>query len=167
MNDSGPSPNGEFTPDDLTQIDDIIASYQGRAGALIPVLHQCQETLGYLPKEVQLRVAEGLNRSPAEVFGVVTFYHFFTMQPRGRHSIKTCLGTACFVRGGEDKVINTLKRELGIEVGETTPDYLFDLNVVRCIGACSLAPAMMIGDHVYGRLTAERVREILGEYRND
>jgi NADH:ubiquinone oxidoreductase subunit E len=156
----------DLTPDHLNQVDSIIAAHRGRTGALIPVLHQCQEALGYLPREVQLRVAAGLALSPAEVFGVVTFYHFFTMQPRGRHSIRTCLGTACFVRGANEKVIDTLQKELHIQVGETTPDRQFDLNVVRCIGACSLAPAMMIGDHVYGRLTPERVREILDEWKD-
>ena len=145
----------------LKDLDAIIAAHHGKAGALIPVLHQAQERFGYLPKEVQARVAKGLKIPPSEVYGVVTFYHFFTVQPRGDHEIKACLGTACYVRGANKKVIDTIGQTLSISKGETTEDRKFSLSVVRCLGSCGLAPAMMIDDRVYGRLTPARVREIL------
>lgn len=147
----------------LKELDAIIAAYRGKAGALIPVLHQAQECFGYLPKEVQARVAKGLNIPPSEVYGVVTFYHFFTMQPRGDHEIKVCMGTACYVRGA-DQVVSAIGEALHIGEGETTEDRKFSLNLVRCLGSCGLAPAMMIDEEVYGRLTPTEVKEILAKY---
>jgi len=148
----------------LEKLDEIIAAHRGEAGALIPVLHQAQELFGYLPKEIQARVAKGLRIPPSEVYGVVTFYHFFTMQPRGDHEIKVCLGTACYVRGAKTKVIDTIQETLSVGEGETTEDRKFSLSVVRCLGGCGLSPAMMIDDKVYGRLTPTRVKEILARY---
>lgn len=150
--------------EELGKLDEIIAAHRDKAGALIPVLHQAQELFGYLPKEVQASVAKGLRVPLSEVYGVVTFYHFFTMEPRGDHEIKACLGTACYVRGTNKKVIDTIQETLCISEGETTEDRKLSLSVVRCLGSCGLAPAMMVDNEVYGRLTPIRVKEILARY---
>lgn len=121
-----------------------------------------QDTLGYLPKEVQELIALELGISAARVYGVVSFYSFFTMKPKGKYPISVCMGTACYVRGGE-KVLDEFKRQLGIEVGGTTPDGLFSLDSLRCVGACGLAPVVMIGPRVYGRLKVTDVKGILDE----
>jgi NADH:ubiquinone oxidoreductase subunit E len=147
----------------LEELDAIMAAYKGKAGALIPVLHEAQEVFGYLPKAVQAKVAKGLRVSLSEVYGVVTFYHFFTMEPRGEHEIKVCMGTACYVRGA-DSVVDTIRDTLHIGEGEVTEDRKFSLSLVRCLGSCGLAPAMMIGEEVHGRLTPEQVKEILARY---
>lgn len=116
-----------------------------------------QDTLGYLPKEVQELIALELGISAARVYGVVSFYSFFTMKPKGKYPISVCMGTACYVRGGE-KVLDEFRRQLGIEVGGTTPDGLFSLDSLRCVGACGLAPVVMIGPRVYGRLKVTDVK---------
>lgn len=135
-----------------------------KKGALISVLHRAQSIFGYLPKEVQQFVGQKLNVPVSQVFGVVSFYSFFTMVPKGKHPISVCLGTACYVRGA-DKVLDAFKRELGISVGETTPDGKFSLDALRCVGACGLAPVVLIGDKVYGRISGgEQVKQILSEY---
>lgn len=121
-----------------------------------------QDTLGYLPKEVQELIALELGISAARVYGVVSFYSFFTMKPKGKYPISVCMGTACYVRGGE-KVLDEFRRQLGIEVGGTTPDRLFSLDSLRCVGACGLAPVVMIGPRVYGRLKVTDVKGILDE----
>ena len=121
-----------------------------------------QDTLGYLPKEVQELIALELGISAARVYGVVSFYSFFTMKPKGKYPISVCRGTACYVRGGE-KVLDEFRRQLGIEVGGTTPDGLFSLDSLRCVGACGLAPVVMIGPRVYGRLKVTDVKGILDE----
>lgn len=121
-----------------------------------------QDTLGYLPKEVQELIALELGISAARVYGVVSFYSFFTMKPKGKYPISVCMGTACYVRGGE-KVLDEFRRQLGIEVGGTTPDGLFSLDSLRCVGACGLAPVVMIGPRVYGRLKVADVKGILDE----
>lgn len=121
-----------------------------------------QDTLGYLPKEVQELIALELGISAARVYGVVSFYSFFTMKPKGKYPISVCMGTACYVRGGE-KVLDEFRRQLGIEVGGTTPDGLFSLDSLRCVGACGLAPVVMIGPRVYGRLKVTDVKGILDE----
>jgi len=154
----------ELNQEHLERLDAVIAAHRGESGALIPVLHEAQEVFGYLPKEVQARIAKGLKVSLSEVFGVVTFYHFFTMQPRGDHTIKACLGTACYVRGAHKKVLDTIRETLGIGPEETTPDRKFSLSVVRCLGACGLSPAMMVDEAVHGRLSPVRVKEILAGY---
>jgi len=127
------------------------------------VLHKVQGEYGYLSAEVQELIAEELHIPVSKVYGIVSFYSFFTMIPKGKNPISICLGTACYVRGAE-KVLDELKRQLKIEVGGTTEDGKFSLNVLRCVGACGLAPVMMIGDKVYGRLTPDKVKEILAEY---
>lgn len=146
-------------------VKDICKRYNNEAGEVINVLHKVQGEFGYLSAEVQELVAEELHIPVARVYGIVSFYSFFTMTPKGRFPISVCLGTACYVRGAE-KVIDELKRQLAIQVGGTTPDGKFSLNCLRCVGACGLAPVMMIGDKVYGRVTPDKVAGILAEYNN-
>ena len=145
----------------LTELKDICKSFNNEKGELINVLHKVQSVFGYLPAEVQEVVAKELNTSVAQVYGVVTFYSFFTMIPRGEHPISICLGTACYVRGGKE-VLNKLKSVLGIEVGATTDDKIFSLSVMRCIGACGLAPAMTINNKVYKQVNPNKIPRILG-----
>ena len=147
------------------QLDQIIAEHQNKPGALIPVLHQAQQIFGYLPEDVQVKVAEGLNVPLSEVYGVITFYSLFATKPRGKHTIGICMGTACYVKGAA-QVLETLQNELQIKVGETSDDGLFTLTVTRCLGACGLAPVMTIGEDVYGRLTPDKIPAILNGYRN-
>ncbi|RLD60042.1 MAG: NAD(P)H-dependent oxidoreductase subunit E, partial [Bacteroidetes bacterium] len=128
-------------------------------------LHKAQSVFGYLPSEVQEVIAEELNESVAKIYGVVTFYSFFTMQPKGKHPISVCLGTACYVRGAE-KVLEEFEKQLNLEVGETSADGKFSLTCLRCIGACGLAPVVMVGDKTYGRLTPEDVKDIIDEYKD-
>ncbi len=141
----------------------IIAEYKGKAGALILVLHRAQTLFGYLPRGVQRQIAEGLEIPLSEVSGVVTFYSFFTMIPKGRHTVKVCLGTSCYVRGGQ-KVLGELEKKLGISVGGTTDDRRFSLEVVRCIGACGLSPALTVGEDVFGRVKNTKLGEIMEKY---
>ena len=141
---------------------DICNKFNNDPGELINVLHQTQDFLGYLPAEVQELIAECLHIPTAKVYGVVSFYAFFTMTPKGKHPISVCLGTACYVRGSE-RLLEEIKRILGIEVGETTEDGKFSLDCLRCVGACGLAPVVMIGEHVYGRLEVKDVRKILDD----
>ncbi len=142
----------------------MVGEYKERPGALIPVLHKVQNLFGYLPREVQIAVAEGLGLPLSEVYGVATFYSLFSLKPRGRYNIGVCLGTACYVKGAPE-ILATLKERLQVEPGETTEDGLFSLQVTRCIGACGLAPAMAVGEDVYGRLKPEMIPEILARYR--
>ncbi len=129
-------------------------------GNLINVLHAVQEHFGYLPAEVQAAVAECLGIPVSQVYGVVSFYTYFTMQPKGKHPISVCTGTACYVCGSEN-VVEQFERALGIKVGQTTPDGKFSLTCLRCVGACGLAPVVMVGDKIYGRVTPEQVPLIL------
>jgi NADH-quinone oxidoreductase subunit E/NADP-reducing hydrogenase subunit HndA len=147
----------------IKTIQDICKSFDNQAGDLINVLHKTQEAFGYLPAEVQQVIARELNISEAKVYGVVSFYAFFTMKPKGKHKISVCTGTACYVRGVE-KVIEEIKDELNIEVGEVTPDGKFSLDCLRCVGACGLAPVMSIGEKVYGRVDPSQVKDILAQY---
>jgi len=141
----------EITAEQWEKVDRVIDEHVGKAGALIPVLQQCQEVCGFLPAEVQRRIAEGLNTSPSLVYGVVSFYSYFTMKPRGKYNVRVCLGTACFVKRSEE-IYKRLQQELGIHEGEVTPDKKFSLEGVRCIGCCGLAPAMMVNEDTYGLL---------------
>jgi len=147
----------------IEELRGICKKFNNDSGELINVLHGAQELFGYLPAEVQELVAEELNVSVAHVYGVVTFYSFFSMLPKGRHPISICMGTACYVRGAE-KVLEEFKRLLKVKVGETTDDGKFSLSCLRCVGACGLAPVVTIGERVYGRVAAEDVKKILGEY---
>jgi len=149
----------------LQELKDVCKSFNNEKGELINVLHQAQGLFGYLPAEVQEVIAKELNVSVAQVYGVVTFYSFFTMTPKGEHPISICLGTACYVRGA-DKVLEEFKRILNIQVGETSPDGKFSLSCLRCVGACGLAPVVTVGDKVFGRVSPDGVKDIVAEYRN-
>jgi NADH-quinone oxidoreductase subunit E/NADP-reducing hydrogenase subunit HndA len=150
---------------DIDKIQEICKSFGNQPGELINVLHKVQGEFGYLPAEIQEVVAGALNVSLAKVYGVVTFYSFFTMIPKGRHPISICTGTACYVRGAE-KVLDEFKKELGIKVGESTPDGKFSLTCLRCVGACGLAPVVLVGEKTYGRLAPDDVKTILKEYED-
>jgi NADH:ubiquinone oxidoreductase subunit E len=145
------------------ELDEFIASQPRTRDSLIPVLHRAQELFGDLPIEVQEHVASALGLPVSEVFGVVTFYSFFSMQPRGRHTVNVCLGTACYVRGAK-KVVEALCSELGVSMGETTPDRRFSLTSQRCFGACGLAPVIMVDGNVHGRVTPKKISDILAQY---
>lgn len=155
----------KLSEDKIRKIKEICASFGNKEGEAINVLHKVQGEFGYLPAEVQEVVARELNVSVARIYGIVTFYSFFTMLPKGEHPISVCLGTACYVRGSE-KLLDELKRQLNVKVGETTPDGKFSLNCLRCVGACGLAPVMLIGDKVYGRMTVDKVKDVLAEYKD-
>ena len=154
----------KLSDEKIEKIYEICESFDNDPGELINVLHETQMTFGYLPAEVQEVVANRLNISVAHVYGVVTFYSFFTMVPKGEHPISICMGTACYVRGAA-KILEEFKKELTIKVGETTADGKFSLNCLRCVGACGLAPVAMICDKVYGRIAPDGVKAILDEYK--
>ncbi len=143
---------------------DVIASYEGEEGALIPVLQTIQNMLGYLPENALRFVSKELRIPFSEVTGVVSFYSFFSINPRGKFLIRVCLGTACYVRGGNE-VLESLSRELGIRVGETTADRNFSLEIGRCFGACGLAPVVMVNDDVHQRVKPAKVRDLLHQYQ--
>ncbi len=153
----------EFTPEQVAKLDEIINKFKNKPGGLIPVLEEAQVALEYLPVPVQKRIAEGLNLPLSRVYGVVTFYSFFTMAPRGKHTVRVCLGTACYVRGGK-AIHETLKKHFGIEDGETTADRMFTLETVRCLGACGLGPVVVVDEDVHGRVKPAKVKEILNQY---
>lgn len=155
----------KLNPTQINQIKEICKSFNNDKGELINILHKAQSTFGYLPAEVQEVIADELNESVAKIYGVVTFYSFFTMQPKGKHPVSICLGTACYVRGAE-KVLEEFEKQLNLEVGETSADGKFSLTCLRCIGACGLAPVAMVGDKTYGRLTPEDVKDIIDEYKD-
>lgn len=144
-------------------VKDICASFNNQPGELINVLHKVQGKFGYLPQEVQEVVAECLGIPVGRVYGVVSFYSFFTMKPKGKYAISVCLGTACYVKGA-DKILDALKSEIKIGEGEVTPDGKFSIDVLRCVGACGLAPVMTINGKTYGRLTPDMVKGILAQY---
>jgi NADH:ubiquinone oxidoreductase subunit E len=149
----------------MERLDEVLTEYQGKPGALIPVLQIAQGIFGYLPQTVMKRVALRLGKSYSEVAGVVGFYSFFSIVPRGKHLVRVCLGTACYVRGGK-QVLAACRQELGIDVGGTTSDGLFTLEVARCFGACGLAPTIMIDEDVHQRVKPPRLRELFAGYRN-
>ena len=151
------------TPEQEEQLKQVIADHKGQKGAVIPVLHEAQAIYGYLPIEVQEMISEGLNVPLAEIYGIVTFYAQFSLNPKGRYQIGVCLGTACYVKGSGD-ILNKVKELLDVEVGECTADGKFSLDATRCIGACGLAPVMTINDDVYGRLVVDQVADILKKY---
>jgi len=149
--------------EELEKIDRVIAKHKGRHGSLIPVLKESQDVVGYLPKLVQRRIAAGLSLSPSQVYGVVSFYAFFTTVPRGKHVIRVCLGTACYVKGSQ-QIIEYIEKELGVKVGGITKDRKFSLEAVRCLGACGLAPVMTVGHDTHGMLDPGRAIEIVRSY---
>ncbi len=148
--------------DKIGKLLDICKEHGKQAGELINILHKAQHLFGYLPPEVQRIVANELNIPVSKVYGVVTFYSFFTMEPKGEHPISVCMGTACYVRGAE-KVLDEFRRILKINVGETTPDGKFSLSSLRCVGACGLAPVVLVGEKVFGRVVPGDVEKILKE----
>ncbi len=148
----------------LARVDEVIAENKEKPGALIPILQMAQAICGYLPENVLKHISLALNKPYSEVAGVVGFYSFFSTVPRGKHVIRVCLGTACYVRGGK-QVLDALQQRLQIGVGETTKDRLFSLDVARCFGACGLAPAIMIDDEVYQRVKPTRIQALLDPYR--
>lgn len=145
------------------KLEKYIMSLDTKQGALISILHKSQEIFGYLPVEVQKFVALKLDLPLAEVYGVITFYSFFTTKPRGKHPISVCMGTACYVNGSQS-ILNELETELSIGVGETTPDGDFSIDVLRCVGACGMAPVVMVGSKVYGKIENGQMKTILKEY---
>ena len=155
--------NDDLTPKVMAQIDEIIERLKDTPGSLITVLAEAQGITGYLPVELQEHVAAGMNIPSSTVYGVVTFYSFFSMIPKGRHIIKLCLGTACYVRGIQE-VANRLENELNIKVGETTEDRRFTLEAVRCLGACGLAPVMVVDEDTHGGVSPESALKIVNGY---
>ena len=154
----------ELRQDQVDKIHSICDLFGNQEGELINVLHKCQETFGYLPAEIQEVISEKMEMPAAKVYGVVTFYSFFTMIPKGKHPISICTGTACYVRGAET-VLNEFKKQLEIEVGETDANGLFSLSCLRCVGACGLAPVVQVGDKTYGRVAPDDVKAIIEEYK--
>ncbi len=154
----------EITDEMWQEVDAIIEQYTGKPGSLIPVLEECQNLCGYLPIELQERISKGLMIPGSTVYGVVTFYSFFTMTPKGRHTIKLCLGTACYVRGGKAN-LDYLRDELDVEVGGTTSDSRFSLESVRCLGACGMAPAMVVDSETYAQVSKGNIMKILERYQ--
>ena len=148
----------------LARLDDVLKDYVGLPGALIPVLQIAQGMFGYLPETALKKISLSLNKPYSEVAGVVSFYSYFTTVPRGKHLVRVCLGTACYVRGGKD-VLAALKNVLRVEVGETTPDRMFSLDVGRCFGACGLAPVIMVDDDVHQRVRPAKLAKLLEHYR--
>jgi NADH-quinone oxidoreductase subunit E/NADP-reducing hydrogenase subunit HndA len=153
----------ELSKAELAAVEKIISHYSGKLGALIPVLEEIQEAVGYIPKSAQKMVASGLRLPLGDVYGVVTFYSFFSTVPKGKHTARCCLGTACYVRGGKknmEKLVETLK----INPGGTTPDRLFSLETVRCLGACGLAPIVMVDEDTHRQVKPSKIPEILAGY---
>ena len=142
----------------------FIEEWKEKPGNLIMVLHQVQQTYGYIPREVAIEVSELLSVPLAKIYGVVTFYNFFKLQKAGKYIIQVCLGTACYLRGGDD-LMKTLERELGIGVNGTTPDGLFSIKAVRCLGCCGLAPVIVVNGEVHGKLETKDIPGIIEKYR--
>jgi NADP-reducing hydrogenase subunit HndA len=156
----------DLKPNQVEQLKSVCKQFNNNPGELINVLHKAQSIFGYLPAEVQEVVAHELNIPIAKVYGVVTFYTYFTMLPKGKYPISVCLGTACYVRGAE-KVLDEFKKQLNVVVGETTADGKFSLSCLRCVGACGLAPVVLVGDKTYGRVSPDGVKDILKEYEKE
>jgi NADH:ubiquinone oxidoreductase subunit E len=155
--------NPHLTPEVMVKVDELIDHYRDRQVNLIPVLEECQDIVGYLPVELQEYIGRGLNIPGSTVYGVVTFYSYFSMVPKGRHVIKVCMGTAGYVRGiGE--VLNRIKSLYNLEVGATTEDMRFSLEAVRCLGACGLAPVIVIDSDTHGGISPDKISEILSRY---
>ena len=152
------------TPEQLKALDAVIAAHKNDNGALMPILQEAQDIYGYLPVEVQKHIAAGLGIPYSEVYGVVTFYSHFLLNPKGAYPIAVCLGTACYVKGS-GIIYDKLQEILGIEGGGITEDLKFSLDATRCIGACGLAPVLTVGEDVYGRLDPSQIEEIVAKYR--
>ena len=153
----------EFSQEQMDQVDEIIQTGRGKPGALIPVLEEVQSTLGYLPRAIQIKVAQGLNIPIADVYGVVSFYSFFSMVPKGRHSVRVCVGTACYVKGAQ-RIFEKLSSTLNVDKGGCTEDRRFSLETVRCLGVCGIAPVIVVDEEAHGLLEAKTVEKILDQY---
>lgn len=148
---------------DLAELDTYIDQFEDKEGNLIAILHRAQSIVGYLPAELQVYIARKTGIPTAKIYGVVSFYSFFTMKPRGKHTLSVCMGTACFVKGAED-VLDEIKKQLKVDLGELTKDGMFLLEQVHCLGACSLAPVIAIDGKVYGNMTRDKVKKIIESY---
>ena len=146
------------------ELETFINSLDTKKGSLVSVLHKAQGIFGYLPREVQEFVADKLNEALANVYGVVSFYSYFTMVPKGEHAVAVCMGTACYVRGA-DKVLNEFQKQLGIKSGETSVDGKFSIDALRCVGACGIAPVVLVGEKVYKKVEPNEVKGIIEEYK--
>jgi len=155
----------DFTTEQWKDVDDVIKKFRDKPGALIPVLEEIQGITGYLPESIQRRVASGLNLPLSQVYGVTTFYSFFTMKPRGKHQIRVCLGTACHVRGAK-RNMEHLIQALSLKPGECTEDRQFSLDVVRCLGACGLAPVMVVDEDTHKQVKEAKLDQILKKYKD-
>ena len=153
----------EFSSEQIEKLDAVVEKYKGRPGGLIPALEEAQMILEYLPMPVQKRISAGLNIPLAQIYGVVTFYSFFTMTPRGKHTVRVCLGTACYVRGGKT-IAESLVKQFGVEEGGTTEDRMFTYETVRCLGACGLGPVVVVDENVHGKVKPAKVKEMLAKY---
>lgn len=154
----------DLKQEDFNALEEYIDSLETVEGELIAILHRAQGIFGFLPREVQVFVANKLNLAVSKVYGVVSFYSYFTMKPKGKYQINVCMGTACYVKGA-DKILEDFKNELEVEVGETTPDGLFSVDSLRCVGACGLAPVVLVGEDVYGRDEARDAKGLIEKYR--
>jgi len=152
------------TEEKYAKLDKVIAEMKGQGGAVMRTLQAAQDIFGYVPKDVQIKIADGLGETLSEVYGVATFYSQFSLEPVGEHVIGVCLGTACYVKGSKD-ILEKVCELLDAKVGKTTADGLFTIKDTRCLGACGLAPVMMIGDEVYGRLVPDDIPGILKKYQ--
>lgn len=157
----------EATQEKMDQIQafmDEVTQKEYADSYLIAVLHKTQELYGYLPAEIMDQIADKMQIPTAHIWGVATFYHYFNLEPIGQHTVSVCMGTACYVKGA-DKVLDTLKKELGVEVGQTTGDKLFTLQEARCLGACGIAPVIMIDEKIYGELDSKKTIDLINQYR--
>jgi NADH-quinone oxidoreductase subunit E/NADP-reducing hydrogenase subunit HndA len=150
--------------DELRGFIDEVNQKEYSESYLIAVLHKVQSMFGYLPQDLMDEVAEKMQIPTAHIWGVATFYHYFNLKPIGKHVVSVCMGTACYVKGA-DKIVQAIKKHLGVEVGETTADKLFTLQEARCLGACGIAPVIMIDDKIYGELDAKKTVDLLNQYR--
>lgn len=157
---------GKSKDEKWIKLEEILAKYKGKKGALIPVLQQAQDLYGYLPENVMAGIADGLDLPLSQVYGVATFYSQFHLKPRGKNIVRVCLGTACHVRGATG-ILESIQKVLKVEKGGTTEDLQFTLEPVACIGACGLAPVIMINDDTHGRLTPEAIPGILEKYKDN
>ena len=148
---------------DWVRLEEMINKQRGKAGALIPLLQDIQETFGYVPPESIEPIAEALNLFPTQVQGVITFYAGFSLEPKGKYVVRVCRGTACHVKGGRS-ILRLMKKELGLDEGETSPDYQFTLETVACLGTCFLAPTMMVNKTYFGKLSPPKVATVLSQY---
>lgn len=155
--------HADITDEMWQRIDDTIATHRNTPGSVITVLRECQDAVGYLPVDLIQYISAGMNLPSSQVFGVATFYSLFSLKPKGRHTIKVCLGTACYVKGIKE-VMNRITNAYGVEEGETSADRRFSLEAVRCLGACGLAPVMVVDQDVHGIVSSDKIEGLLSKY---